>query len=117
MKKGIGLVGLVMLMSSCGLFFVDGNNDQPVTPLATVTGGYISTDKYNEISPFILRMYNGEVYLFFSSDRNGSYDLFASKMEQNGDFNSPVRLPSPINGDLSDEVFPAVKEYFPGFWI
>ena len=117
MKKVFGLIGLVMLIASCGLFFIDGANDQAVSPLALTGGATLSTDEYNEINPFLVRMDTGEVYLFFSSDRNGSYDLFASKMDANGDFNTPVRLPSPINGDTSDEVFPVVKQYFPGFWI
>ncbi|NPV02003.1 MAG: hypothetical protein HPY53_11545 [Brevinematales bacterium] len=117
MKNIIGLSVLVILFSSCGLFFIEGANDKELTPLATTDGGYLSTDDHNEICPFLVRMSSGKAFLFFSSDRNGSYDIFISEMDGNGDFSEPVPLPAPINYADTKELSPVVLDFSPNFYL
>jgi hypothetical protein len=109
MKNFIGLSVLVILFSSCGLFFIDGGNDNNISTLALTSGGYLSTDDYNEKCPFLFRDSTGTNYLFFSSDRQGSYDIYFSVMNPDGTFQDPIRLPSPVNGTNSDELFPILR--------
>ncbi|OHD56028.1 MAG: hypothetical protein A2Y33_11280 [Spirochaetes bacterium GWF1_51_8] len=111
MKKGILLISGAILLSSCGLFFVDGTQGASLTPLATVSGNYLSTDNHNEISPFLARMSDGTAYLFFASDRNGTYDIFAAKMGEDGIFEDPVMVPAPVSTPGYDELYPVVFQY------
>lgn len=72
MNKNIVLV-LITVLASCSAFFDDGkrNAGSPaLQPLAISGGGYLSTDNYNEITPFLYRD-SGRAWLFFSSVRFG----------------------------------------------
>ncbi|OHD56027.1 MAG: hypothetical protein A2Y33_11275 [Spirochaetes bacterium GWF1_51_8] len=112
MKKGILFIAAMLAISSCGLFFVDGTQGALLTPLATVSGDSISTDEYNEKHPFLLRLQNGDAYLLFSSDRNGSYDIFLAKMGDNGVFENPEPLSPEINSNSSDELNPVAFDNY-----
>jgi len=92
---------------SCGLLFTT-NNNASLNTLQLSGGGYLSTDEYNEITPFVFRDTNGIAYLFFSSDRAGTYDIWYSLMNTDGTFENPVRLPSPVNETNSDEMYPVI---------
>ncbi|OHD53803.1 MAG: hypothetical protein A2014_11000 [Spirochaetes bacterium GWF1_49_6] len=117
MKNFIGLSVLVMVFSSCGLFFIDGAGDQAVSPLALTGGATLSTDDHNEKCPYVLRTFSGTNYLFFSSDRNGSYDIFVSIMDKDGNFSPPVAIPAPVNYTNTKELYPVVLDNSPNFNI
>jgi hypothetical protein len=96
-----------LLLASCGLLFTTSET-KSVNPLALSDGGYLSTDEFNEITPFVFRDTNGIAYLFFSSDRAGSYDIYYSIMNTDGTFEQPVMMTNLINGANSDEIYPVV---------
>jgi hypothetical protein len=104
MKNNILIFGALMFMTSCGLLFTT-SEPKEVSTLALSGGGYLSTDNHNEISPFLFRASSGTNYLFFSSDRAGSYDIYYAIMDKNGNFSAPVKLNSPIN-TADDEIYP-----------
>ncbi len=70
--------------------------------LAVLGGGYLSTDEFNEKSPFLFR-YNNNAYLFFDSDRTGNYDIYFAQMNSDGIFNPPVSLTNIINTTNNEE--------------
>jgi hypothetical protein len=116
MKNIFISLGTFLFLSSCGLLFTT-NESGAVTPLALTGGAQLSTDDHNEICPFLVRMMDGSAYLFYSSDQNGSYDIWAAKMNPDGNFGTPVRLGSPVNSDSSNETFPVVQQYGQGFRV
>ncbi|OHD56023.1 MAG: hypothetical protein A2Y33_11255 [Spirochaetes bacterium GWF1_51_8] len=98
-----------VITASCGLFIYNPAGPG-LAPLVTVSGGYLSTDQFNEISPFMFRTSDGFAYLFFSSDREGNYDIYMAKMLEDGTFDEPYRLPEPVNTTNFDEIFPIVVD-------
>lgn len=107
MKKILIIIASGLLISSCGLLFTTNNNES-LNTLALSGGGTLSTDDYNEITPFMFHDTNGSAYLFFSSDREGTYDIYFSLMNSDGTFENPVRLPSPVNTTNYDEIYPVL---------
>ncbi|NPV02634.1 MAG: hypothetical protein HPY53_14770 [Brevinematales bacterium] len=106
MKKFFILSVFSSLLMSCGLLFTTGNT--PVNTLVLSDGTYLSTDEYNEITPFVIHDTNGTSYLFFSSDRSNSYDIYYSIINPDGTFEKPKILPLSINTSDLDELFPVV---------
>ncbi|NPV02635.1 MAG: hypothetical protein HPY53_14775 [Brevinematales bacterium] len=109
MKNIFTVLGIALLFTSCGLLFTTSESGA-VTPLALTGGTPLSTDDYNEKCPFLYRNSNGTNYLFFSSDRAGSYDLYYAAMDNNGNFSTPVKLGSPYNEDGADETYPVLVD-------
>ncbi len=82
----------------------------------------VNTEKYNEISPFVACI-NISPKLFFSSNRNGDYDIFAAdiaidyKIELVTIKSEPVLLPKGYENDVesvyintySNEIFPYIS--------
>ncbi|OHD56025.1 MAG: hypothetical protein A2Y33_11265 [Spirochaetes bacterium GWF1_51_8] len=109
MKKG-WILGLVLILQSCGILMLS-DKDEQLTPLAVSSGGYLSTDDFNEITPFIYRYQNTNM-LFFSSDRAGSYDIYYAVINPDGTFEAPVILPTNINSPDKDEIYPVLYNGF-----
>ena len=76
--------------------------------------GFLSSSVANDIDPAIYR-FNGNAYLIFSSDRNGSYDLFVAKMGSDGRFQAPVMLGESVNTGL-DETSPTIVAEPTGYY-
>ncbi|OHD56786.1 MAG: hypothetical protein A2014_02565 [Spirochaetes bacterium GWF1_49_6] len=112
MKKMLIVSVFSSILMSCGLLFTTSNT--PVNTLQLSDGTYLSTDEYNEITPFAFHDTTGISYLFFSSDRSNSYDIYYSIINPDGTFGKAVMLPSPVNQTNSDEMYPVVL--FDGFY-
>lgn len=93
---------LALLFASCSGYF----NDNPEYPagngvdvLALADGsGYLSSDQYNEITPFIFKDTNtGKKWLFFASDRSGNYDVYYAELFTDGKFSRPVKMDANFN--------------------
>lgn len=82
--------------------------------LGLVGGGYLSTDNFNEISPFLYRdQQTGNIWLFFSSDRDGGkYRIFFAKMAPDGNFYPPQEMSSNINVPGTDQTYPLVFQAY-----
>lgn len=114
MKKA-ALLALFTLHSSCAGYFGQ-NTSQPVMQAdrlvspAIAGGGYLSTDEYNEICPFVYNSrIDGSRWLYFSSDRTGHYQIYRARMLSNGQFQAPERLI--LSGKESyDLTFPVVYD-------
>ncbi len=107
----IALASLV----SCSGYFLNNNNHSIESQteklsLAMADGsGYLSTDQYNEITPFVFRDQNsGKTYLFYASDKDGSYDIYYAEMNSEGKFFAPVKMGPSINTSVSNEFSPVV---------
>ena len=101
MKKILSFL-ILLIVSSCSGFLDQEKIDRDgigINALALSDGsGYISTDEFNEITPFIFKnTNNGKKYLFFSSDRGGSYDIYYAEMDTDGKFSHPVKMDSNVN--------------------
>lgn len=105
---------VVVSIISCSAFF-DSNDESKsgnnMRPLALADGsGYLSTDDYNEITPFLYRDTNsGKTWLFFSSDRGGNYDLYRAEMNTEGRFLNLQKLGTNVNTSM-DEYSPLIQE-------
>lgn len=102
---------LLLIFTACSSYF-DGNGGPEVTgeigSLSLSTGGYLSSMTANDITPFYYHDTNtGKNWLFFSSDRDGSYDIFYAEMNADGSFKSPVKMDAGINSG-GNEVSPVV---------
>jgi hypothetical protein len=100
---------LFLALASCsGYFYSDHSADsgEKVNKLALTGGGYISTDDYNEITPFLYRE-GDRAWLFFASDRGGNYDIYYAEMDSEGKFSAPVKMTNTINSS-SNEISPVV---------
>ncbi|OHD56024.1 MAG: hypothetical protein A2Y33_11260 [Spirochaetes bacterium GWF1_51_8] len=104
MRKG-WILGILLILQSCGILMLSDKDGQ-LTPLAVTSGGYLSSDKDNEITPYLFRVSPGEAYLLYSSDKNGTYDIFCAKMNADGTFEPPFALPGLVNSPASDEIYP-----------
>jgi hypothetical protein len=90
---------VVAFLSACSGYFAgedSKNSKDGVNKLALSGGGYLSTDDYNEITPFLYRD-GGKAWLFFASDRGGNYDIYYAEMDSEGKFNAPVKLDTNLN--------------------
>lgn len=107
----LSLAVLSLLAFSCsGYFDRDAGleNDKSLSPLAIRGGGYLSSDTADDITPFYYHDTNtGKNWLFFSSDRDGSYDLYYAEMNTDGSFQKPVKMDANIN-TTADEVSPVI---------
>ena len=114
MKKTVIIIGLTMFLASCaGYFGAKGGADNPAeaNPLAIEGGGYLSTDTHNEITPFLYRDTNGQnPVLFYSSDRDGTYDIYYVRMNPDGTFQQPVKMGTNVNAKVGnyDEISPVL---------
>ena len=109
MKQVFGVLFLLMTVS-CGVYFGDSSSEKSggaVDSLAVKGGGYISSDEFNEITPFVYRdSQTGRAWLFFASDRSDGvhYNIYAAEMFSDGTFASPVMI-SNLNTNNVDCVF------------
>lgn len=106
------LLLFVLVFASCSGYFQenDGLSGDQVSRLALADGsGYLSTDNYNEITPFLFRDKDYvKAYLFFSSDRNGSYDIYFAELNKSGTFGTPVKMAFPVNDPTNHEYSPVL---------
>ncbi len=104
-----------LFLASCAGYFDAENADRTgktVQPLAIAGGGYLSSDTHNEITPFVFRDPNtGRNWLFYSSDKDGTYDIYYSELLSDGMFNQPFKLDYPINTSNSNELSPILFFY------
>ena len=113
MIKKLFVLFLLITLASCSMFFDREKTDRDgigINALALSDGsGYISTDEYNEITPFVFSDTNtGKKWLFFASDRGGSYDIYYAEMDSEGKFSHPVKMDVAVNtsdGEFSPVVF------------
>lgn len=105
---------VLLAFSSCGGYFdqEQTGQDGKLQPLALADGsGFLSTDQYNEITPFVFRNpYSGKNYIFFSSDRSGNYDIYYSELLDDGTFIKPIKMSNDINTS-SNEISPVLFYY------
>lgn len=112
MIKKLFVLFLLITLASCSMFFDREKTDRDgigINALALSDGsGYISTDEYNEITPYVFNDTNtGKKWLFFASDRGGSYDIYYSEIDKDGKCSSPVKMGETIN-DSGDQHSPVV---------
>lgn len=103
---------------SCSGFFDNGrdtDNDINLSPLAMADyNGYLSTVNYNEITPFLYRDTNsGRAWLFFSSDRDGNYNIYCAEMNSDGKFFNLKKLTNAINTS-ANEISPVIFTNYVG---
>ncbi len=110
MKK-ITLYFIILLVSGCsGYFSPQGSNGNELVHTLAIenNGGYLSGPS-NDITPFLYRDTNGNnPVLFFSSDRDGTYDIYYARMNIDGSFQIPVKMGTSINYSDADEILPLV---------
>lgn len=102
------------IASCAGYFGAEGNGGSPAEAraLAIAGGAYLSSDTYNEVTPFLYRDTNGQnPVLFYSSDKDGTYDIYYARMNPDGTFQAPVKMGTNVNTDTADELFPVVYDY------
>ncbi len=109
MKKVLLAALLGAVLTSCGEYFdLMGVTDPALREqiLWLAGGGKVSSDAFNDITPFVYS-YNvtGKKYLFFASDRGGNYDIYYAVMNVDGSFQKPSPLNSTIN-TTSREISP-----------
>lgn len=104
MKNVLISVLTTLLAFSCAGYFQDDPviRDKSVQPLAIAGGGYLSSDTANDVTPFVFRD-GGRAWLFFSSDRDGNYDIYYAELYENGRFSSPVKLLGQINTPTNEK--------------
>lgn len=112
------IMGLfLMIITSCSGYFSNkevspsGHTAGSLNRLEVIGGGYLSTDNYNEISPFLYRDADtGNAWLFFASDRKGDglYRIYYAKMASDGRFYPPVEMDSNINASGLSMTYPVV---------
>ncbi len=114
MKKVFIFFISAVIFTSCSGYFPNSNNgaqnrESGDMHLALADGsGYLSTDQYNEITPFVFRdKANNKTYLFYASDKDGSYDIYYAEMNSEGKFYTPVKFGSPVNTS-SNEISPVI---------
>jgi len=111
-----GLIVFVVFISSCAGYFgghAGSGSPAEAKPLAVAGGGYLSSDNHNEVTPFIYRDTNGQnPVLFYSSDKDGTYDIYYARMNADGTFELPVKMGTNVNTDTDDELFPVVYNNF-----
>jgi hypothetical protein len=107
---------LAIFITACsGYFNNDASKDVDggMNKLALSGGGYLSTDQYNEITPFLYRdASSGKTWLFFSSDRGGNYDIYYAEMDSEGRFTLLKMMDTNINSssnEIASVVFKAVS--------
>lgn len=110
--KTVFFIILAIMLTGCSMFFDKGltsRDGNGVNALALADGsGYLSTDEYNEITPFIFTDTNTmHKYLFFASDRGGNYDIYYAEMDADGKFARPVKMVTNIN-TINNETSPVV---------
>lgn len=110
-KKGLFLVLTVsVLISACsGYFSQSGDSESLQADLLAIEnrGGYLSGPS-NDITPFLYRDTNGQnPVLFFSSDRDGSYDIYYARMNPDGTFQNPVKMTN-ISSDGTNQYCPRI---------
>lgn len=89
-----------------------GQDDQAYSLAIQNGGGYLSGPS-NDITPFVYRDIQGQnPVLFFSSDRDGSYDIYYARLNSDGSFQPPVKMNSNVNSQLSNEYAPVVAHIF-----
>lgn len=101
------------LLGSCsGYLSENGVNTLPQVEkigLAMEGGGYLSTASANEITPFLFRdSSTGNAYLFFASDRDGSYAIYYAQMDSSGKFFNLAKMGLDINQPRSTNFSPVV---------
>lgn len=84
-----------LLLVSCGTYFSDASDssgNSELSPLAIRGGGYLSTDTANEITPFIfVDPLTSNRVLLYSSDQDGTYDIYYTRMNEDGTFEKPLK--------------------------
>ncbi len=109
------LMGTVLVLSvclwSCSGYFNQGDvtGDQLADTLAIEGGGGYLSGPSNEISPYLYRDMNKQnPALFFSSDRDGDYDIYYAPMNGNGKFQELKKLSESIINLTNQELYPQV---------
>ncbi len=108
----------IAVLAACSGYFNNQNNnvDSGADFLALADGsGYLSSDSYNEITPFVYHE-GGKAWLFFASDRPGGssgYDIYFAEMDSAGKFSKPVMMDTNIN-TISNEISPVVYKWYYG---
>ena len=114
MNRIIPALVLLVFISSCSMFFdADKRQDgsKGLKPLSLIGGGTLSDDTAQDQHPFLFRS-KVKNYLFFSSDRAGSNDIYYAEMSADGDFYPPVLMDTNnINSSTSPEWSPVVFTY------
>ena len=109
--KTFFLASILLSLFYCSGYFNMNNSDEADGDLSLALAdgsGYLSTDNYNEITPFLYRNPdNGKAYLFFASDRDGNYDIYYAEMDDKGKFSKPTKMDANIN-TTNDETSPVV---------
>jgi len=109
--KTFFLASILLSLFYCSGYFNMDNSDEADGDLSLALAdgsGYLSTDNYNEITPFLYRNPdNGKAYLFFASDRDGNYDIYYAEMDNKGKFSKPTKMDANIN-TTNDETSPVV---------
>lgn len=110
MKKLL-LAGMLFI-TGCSFYNVNVSG-RPATdglsPMAIISNqGYLSSDVYNEITPFLYRASDKTFYLFYSSDKDGTYDIYFARMTHDGLFYPPVKLSANVNTTNGNEFSPIV---------
>lgn len=114
MYRSVLAAGILLSILSCSGYISQhtDNSEQMLGTLAIGEGGGYLSGPSNDISPFLFRDTNGlNPVLFFSSDRDGSYDIYRAALNPDGTFQPPVKLGPDINTDLSNEMYPLVSYY------
>lgn len=104
-----------LFLASCAGYFDAENADRTgktVQPLAIAGGGYLSSDTHNEITPFVFRdPYSGRNWIFYSSDIDGSYDIFYAELFSDGKFSNPIKMTNLLCSS-SNEISPVLFYYY-----
>ncbi len=113
MKLSIQISACLLILSLAGCSGYFNNGSGSITDQAAILaiengGGYLSGPS-NDITPFLYRDTNGNnPVLFFSSDRDGTYDIYYAKMNSDGTFQNPVKMTN-ISTDVSNEYSPVIE--------
>ncbi len=117
MKKNMCILSLALLIMGCSGYLDDQQSSGTLmNTLAIENGGGYLSGPSNDITPFLYRDTNGNnPVLFFSSDRDGTYDIYYAVMNDNGTFQAPIKMGFPINTDVSNEYSPVVGYWFDSY--
>lgn len=107
MHRTIAFILAILAISACsGYLSVNENQGDQAHTLALQGGGYLSEPGFNEISPFLFRDKMGQnPVLFYSSDRDGDYDIYLARMSSDGVFESRQILSNTIENEIFPQVF------------
>jgi len=112
------IISTFFFLFSCSGYFNMDNSDEAGGDLSLALAdgsGYLSTDNYNEITPFLYRNPdNGKAYLFFASDRDGTYDIYYAEMNSEGKFSKPIKMDTNYINTSGDEFSPVVFKAMSG---